>query len=178
MTRLYPYVGPADIKARIAGRPTGTSIKSVADLLAWIHGTGQYRGSDGLVPATFVIDDGGQLLLADRRSEHVACAGGGPVLSAGEMFFRANDDDIELADVSNQSTGFCPEPESWLAVAFALDRIGLAHPDRFTQEVIFRRCERCGERNVVKEGWYVCGLCGAELPAQWNFAEPGPQLPT
>jgi hypothetical protein len=137
--KLYPYVGPAGIKARLAGHPTGTPIKSVAGLLAWACGTGQYPGPDGLVPATFVIDADGGLLLADRRSEHVACAGGGPVLSAGEMFLRVTDGGIEPADVSNQSTGFCPEPESWPAVAAALDKIGVPHPGRFTTEVIFRR---------------------------------------
>jgi hypothetical protein len=71
--------------------------------------------------------------------------------------------------VTNQSTGYCPEPESWPAVATALDRIGVAHPGRFTQEIVFRRCTACGERNVVKDGWYVCGSCGADLPADWNF---------
>lgn len=74
-----------------------------------------------------------------------------------------------MAEVSNQSTGFCPEPESWPAVAAALDRIGVRHPGRFTTEVVFRRCEKCGERNVVKDDWFACGLCGAELPMGWNF---------
>jgi hypothetical protein len=36
-------------------------------------------------------------------------------------------------------------------------------------EVMFRRCVKCGERNVVKGGWFVCGVCEAELPQQWNF---------
>src|SRR6186997_241585 len=116
MTRLYHYVGPADIKARVAGRPAGTRITSAADLLAWVRGTGQRPGPDGLVAATFVIDANGDLLVADRRSEHVACAGGGPVLSAGETFFGVEGDRREVAEVSNQSTGFCPEPESWPAV--------------------------------------------------------------
>jgi hypothetical protein len=48
--------------------------------------------------------------------------------------------------------------------------LGVAHPGRFTTEVVFRRCERCGERNVVRDGWFVCGVCGAELPAEWSFA--------
>lgn len=169
MTRLYHYVGPADIKARVAGRPAGTWVTSAADLFAFARGTGQRPGPDGLVAATFAIDEKGGLLLADRRSEHVACAGGGPVSSAGEMFFLAEDDRVEVAEASNQSTGYCPEPESWLAVAAALDRIGVAHPGRFTVEVVFRRCEGCGERNVVRDGWFVCGVCGAELPAEWNF---------
>jgi hypothetical protein len=169
MTRLYSYVGPASIKARVAGRPAGTRVRSAADLLAWVRGTGPCPGPDGLVAATFVIDAAGDLLLADRRSEHVACAGGELVRSAGEMFFLVEGDVVEVAEVSNQSTGYCPEPESWPAVAAALSRIGIAHPGRFTTEVVFRRCEKCRERNVVKDGWFRCGVCGAELPGEWNF---------
>jgi hypothetical protein len=167
--RLYPYVGPGEIKARVAGRPAGTRIASAADLIAWAQGTGQQTGPDGLVAATFVIDEKGDLLLADRRSEHVACASGGPVLSAGEMFFLMEGDRVEVAEVSNQSTGFCPEQGSWPAVAAALDRIGVAHPGRFTIEVVFRRCVGCGERNVTRDGWFACGVCGADLPVEWNF---------
>jgi hypothetical protein len=169
MTKHYDYVGPADIKARCAGQVAGTRISSLSDLLTWIRGSGQRSGLGSLIPATFVIDEAGGLLLADRCSEHVACAGGGPVLSAGELFLRVSGDDVEVAEVSNQSTGFCPEPESWPAVAAALDRIGVPHPGRITTEVVFRRCEKCAERNVVKEGWFVCGICGADLPAEWNF---------
>lgn len=168
MDKLYPYVGPAEIKARVAGHPAGTRITSVAMLLNWVR-VGQCPGPDGLVAVTFVIDAAGELLVADRHSEHVACAGGGPVLSAGEMFFVVEGDGIQVAEVSNQSTGFCPEPESWPTVAAALDRIGVAHPGKFTTEVIFRRCERCGERTIVKDACFVCGVCGAELPERWNF---------
>jgi hypothetical protein len=166
--RLYHYVGPSDLEARCGGRPTGTRISSAADLLAWIRDTGQRPGPDGL-SATFVIAAEGELLLADRRSEHVACAGGGQVLSAGEMFFRFRGDRVEVAEVSNQSTGYCPEPASWPAVAGALDRVGVAHPGRFTTEVVFRRCTGCGERNIVRDAWFVCAMCGADLPAEWNF---------
>jgi hypothetical protein len=98
MTRLYRYVGPAEIKPRVAGRPAGTRISSASDLLAWLR---RADAEHGLVAATFVIDEQGDLLLADRRSEHVACAGGGPVLSAGEMFFAVDDDAVEVAEVSN-----------------------------------------------------------------------------
>jgi hypothetical protein len=166
MSKLYPYVGPPEILARAAGQPGGTRITSTADLLAWVRRADEHHG---LIAATFVLDAGGDLLLADRRSEHVACSGGQPVLSAGEMFFRINGDRVEVTQASNQSTGYCPEPASWLAVAATLDRIGVAHPDELTTEVVFRRCERCGERNLVKDGWFVCGLCAAELPSEWNF---------
>ena len=169
MKKLYRYVGPAAIQARVVGRPVGTPIRSVPDLLAWVRGTGQCPGPGGLVAATFVIDAQGDLLVADRHSEHVACAGGGPVLSAGELFLAVEGGRVEVAEASNQSTGYCPEPESWPAVATALERAGIPHPGRFTAEVVFRRCEACGERNVVKGGWLVCGVCEADLPERWNF---------
>jgi len=38
-------------------------------------------------PFTFVVDVDGVLRLAARRSEHVACAASGDVLSAGEITF-------------------------------------------------------------------------------------------
>jgi hypothetical protein len=164
--KFYRYVGPAEIRDRVAGRPAGTRVSSVSDLLAWVRRADE---DQDLVAVTFVIDEKGDLLVADRRSEHVACAGGGPVLSAGEMFFRISNDIIEVAEVSNQSTGYCPEPESWPEVAAALDRIGVTHPGRFTRQIVFWLCEKCGERNVVKDDWFVCGVCGAELPEGWNF---------
>jgi hypothetical protein len=75
----------------------------------------------------------------------------------------------EVTSVTNQSTGYCPEPDSWSAVARALDRIGVPHPGQFTSEFVFRRCPRCGERNIVREGDFICAICDAELPASWNF---------
>ncbi|MEU7874786.1 hypothetical protein [Dactylosporangium sp. NPDC049140] len=68
-----------------------------------------------------------------------------------------------------RSTGYCPDPESWPAVGEALDRIGVRHPDDFTDKVTFRRCPACGERNVVRDNDFM-HQCGSALPAQWNFA--------
>ena len=169
MTKLYAYVGPVEIRTRIGHSP-GARILCLDDLLDWVRDSAQRPGPDRLVAATFVIDSTGGLWLADRRSEHVACAGGRPVLSAGELFLLIERDRVEVAEVSNQSTGYCPEPESWPTVAAALHHIGLAHPERFTTAVVFRRCEVCGERNIVKDGWFVCVICGADLPDEWNFA--------
>jgi len=72
--------------------------------------------------------------------------------------------------VSNLSTGYCPEPASWPAVADALDRAGIPHPGRFTSAFLFRRCPACGERNVIKDDYFVCVVCDADLPAEWNFS--------
>ena len=166
LVKLYTYVGPDDIRRRVSGSARGVRINSREDLKQWIS---QSDLSSPLT-ATFVIDDSGGLLLADRRSEHLACAGGGPVLSAGEITFDLSD--LLVLEITNQSTGFCPEPESWPAVAEALDGIGLDHPNGFTTNIVFRRCTNCGERNIVKDMWYFCEVCGQELPIQWNFDSP------
>ena len=78
------------------------------------------------------------------------------------------DGDLEIAEISNQSTGFCPEPESWFSVSQALDRIPLDHPGKFTINFIFRRCVKCGLLNLVKENLFFCADCNTELPRNWN----------
>jgi hypothetical protein len=160
--RIYAYVGPDEIRAHVA--PIGTAITSLADLRAWV---GAHAGDReyGVVPATFTVTTDGVLRIAPRRSEHVACAGGGPVLAAGELFLTPT----AIDGASNQSTGFCPEPACWAALAAALDRAGIPHPGRFTIEITFRRCPECGERNLVKDDHYACAICDAELPREWNF---------
>jgi hypothetical protein len=111
----------------------------------------------------------GSLRIADRRSEHVTCAEGQPVLSAGEMTFMCGKGRIFVVSATNQSTGYCPEPESWPAVASALDRIGLAHPESFDPAFDFRRCPSCSQINVIKDERYVCDVCQSPLPKHWNF---------
>ncbi len=167
--RLYHYVGPADILASAAGHPAGVQVASPADLAVWVAAAHQYVDTTGPLVATFVISAEGVLLLADRSSEHVQCAGGQPVRSAGEMVFDCTDNIWRAVGVSNQSTGYCPEAESWPQVAAALDAIPLAHPGQFTAPYIFRRCPVCGQINLVKDGDFVCAVCGANLPPQWNL---------
>jgi hypothetical protein len=167
--KLYRYVGPDDIRIRARQQPAGLAINSAHDLQTWLQQTDQKPNAEGRFAVTFVVDAGGCLRIADRGSEHVACAAGGPVLSAGEMFLTPSDHGLSVEEISNQSTGFCPEPESWPAIATALSKLGIPHPGRFTREIVFRRCPACRERNIVKDGWFVCGVCGGDLPAQWNF---------
>jgi hypothetical protein len=45
-------------------------------------------------------------------SEHVACAGGGFVLGAGEIAFSRGGNGWAISEVSNQSTGYCPYLDS------------------------------------------------------------------
>ena len=112
MTRLYHYVGPHEIAGKVTGAPPGRRIASPADLERWIRETKQEPEASGAITVTFVVDSRGDLLIADRHSEHVACASGGPVLSAGEMSFVWTEEGFEVSEVTNQATGFCPEPDS------------------------------------------------------------------
>lgn len=167
--KLYKYVGSNEIQQKVAGFPIGLRIESVVDLKTWIYQNRQKPNEWGLIAATFVVDYEGYLRIADRHSEHIACAGGEPVFSAGEIFFSYGDRGLEVTEISNQSTGFCPEPKSWLQVAKSLDRIPIPHPGKFTVEFIFRRCPACGQINLVKNQLLFCNVCGIDLPTIWNF---------
>lgn len=164
--RKYQYVGPDNIRDLARSQPPGTVIHTADALLAWLAASPTEQTADGDWIATFTIGEDELLCLAPRRSEHVACASGGPVLSAGEVTI---DSELRIVAISNQSTGFCPEPESWPIVESVLDRIGLTHPQQFTSAVIFRLCPECNQPNIVKDVWYYCQLCDAQLPESWNF---------
>ncbi|WP_051767401.1 hypothetical protein [Streptomyces sp. NRRL S-37] len=168
--RGHRYVGPAGLKAAVRPGSGGCRIGSAADFGIWVAG----RPAAELVePFTFVVGMDGVLRLAPRRSEHVACAGGERVLSAGEIGFIHEAGRWAVGDVSNHSTGYCPDVGSWPAVARALDGAGLGHPSRFTHEVVFRRCPGCQEHNIVREGDFVCVFCGDDLPWTWNVDPTG-----
>jgi hypothetical protein len=158
-------VGPPGLRSAVRPDSEGRPIRSAADLAAWLSGRGPAERSE---PFTFVVALDGLLRLAPRRSEHVACAGGVDVLGAGEMGFTRAAGRWAVDEVTNHSTGYCPDIDSWRAVGRALDRAGVAHPGRFTHEMVFRRCEGCGERSIVREDDFVCVFCGGELPIDWN----------
>ena len=125
----------------------------------------------GIVFATFIIDTNEDLWIADRRSEHVACADGQDVLAAGEIAFERSGTRVEVLEITNQSTGYCPEPGSWAVVDAVLKRLGIAHPAGFQPEFEFRRCDGCGTTSVIKDGAFECAVCGAALSLEWNFGE-------
>jgi hypothetical protein len=163
--QVYRFIGPRDILAEQLARGAGCLITSADELTAFLD----QHTRDLDEPFTFVVDLDGRLRLAPRRSEHVACAAGQPVLAAGELGFSRAGGGWLVREASNQSTGYCPEPASWTAVAEALRRAGLVPPTGFTTTLRFRRCAACGETNVIKDDWWVCAVCEAPLPAQWNF---------
>ncbi|MFJ3759680.1 hypothetical protein [Streptomyces sp. NPDC090080] len=164
--RSYRYVGPAELKAAVRPDEGGRRIGSATAFDGWIA---EQPAAELTEPFTFVVGLDGVLRLAPRRGEHVACAGGDMVLSAGEISFTRARDRWTVNEVSNQSTGYCPDVASWPEVARALDAADLRHPSGFTHEVVFRRCPDCQEHNIVREDDFVCVFCGSDLPAAWNM---------
>ena len=168
MTGSYRYVGPPEFAEIGPEPPRRVRIAGAEDVRRWVRETVQSLDAANRVVATFVIDTEGALWLADRRSEHVQCARGQKVLAAGEMMFRLEGSEVQVVEDTNQSTGYCPEPESWPAVAAALKAAGFRAPGGFTTEFLFRRCPDCGTLSLVKEGWFECAACGGPLPLAWN----------
>jgi hypothetical protein len=168
--KLYNYVGSEEIKLSIIDFGIGTVIASVSDIRNWIDNTCDRKTiSSNLVIATFVIDMYGELRLADRHSEHIACAGRKPVLSAGEIFISCNKNYFEVSEITNQSTGYCPEIESWEHVEIALNKISINCPSCFTTKFVFRRCSSCLQINIIKDNLFICSVCNSTLSHEWNF---------
>lgn len=172
--RVYRYAGPREFMELVRAGRGGRVVRGPADLTEWLASQDPQERTE---PLTYVVGTDGLLRVAPRRSEHVVCAEGGPVLAAGEL--TLSPDALTLSPgtgvvaVSNQSTGYCPDPDCWPAVAAALDRAGIDRPSALTDPVVFRRCPGCGERNLVKDGFFVCALCDADLPAEWNLGPVG-----
>jgi len=169
--RQYAYVGPHAIRELLKQSTSRNAIRKPDDILAWISATKPTFGQNNTIVVTFIVDMNQTLWIADQRSEHVVCAAGQDVLSAGEITFAIQDQHIEVTAIANQSTGYCPEPESWPIIEQIFTQLGLSHPSNFTTEFIFRRCNSCRTINIVKDGWFECAVCQAPLSQKWNFDE-------
>lgn len=157
----YEYVGPPDILERVKGEE-GFRIENLDDLNSFLA---QRHASELDEPFTYVVNVSGCLLLAPRRSEHVECSGGSPVLGAGEIGFRTSVGALpwRACYISNQSNGYCPDVSSWSAVAQALDSVGITHGGCYTHPINFRKCQYCDNWNVVRDEVLVCALCDHDL---------------
>ncbi|KUO07851.1 hypothetical protein [Streptomyces sp. DSM 15324] len=73
-------VSGRDILRAVVPGSDGYAVRDLPGLTAFAVEDGE--------PYTYVVGLGGWLRLAPRRSEHMACAGGGAVLGAGEVSVR------------------------------------------------------------------------------------------
>lgn len=161
---MYQYIGPKEILQQVKPEKVGTIIKSKFDIKNWINTANQELDSNDEITATFVIDLSGNLRVNDRRSEHVVCANGKNILSAGEITFEIYKQKVLISQITNQSTGYCPSPKSWKDVMSVLDKLETEYPEYWTTEFIFRVCEKCNNINIVKENYFVCLICDNDLP--------------
>lgn len=168
--RLYSYVGPNSIQELLDDPAQRFQLQSADDVLRWITETGQDIQEDRAT-ATFIIDENNRMWIADQRSEHVVCARGQRILSAGEITFEVSKGNVEAVQISNQSTGYCPDPDSWPAVSAALATARVPHPDNFTSEFLFRRCNKCETINIIKDEWFECAVCQSQLSQTWNIQD-------
>ncbi|MFF7777247.1 hypothetical protein ACFZCG_22815 [Streptomyces tanashiensis] len=109
--RSYHYVGPVELKATVRPDGGGCPISSAAEFVGWIA---ERSASELAEPFTFVVGTDGVLRLAPRRSEHVACAGGAVVLSAGEISFVREADRWTVSEVSFHGTVTVAAIRLWL----------------------------------------------------------------
>ena len=167
MSRPYKYVGPRRLADLAMSDIERAEPKSEAEFALWLSA----NYNEAAVTLTYVVTRGGALRVSDRHSEHVACARGEAVLGAGELSLLVDGDAVEVESVTNQSTGYCPEPDCFPEVAAALAGAGLVPPAGFSHEFLFRRCTSCLGINLVKDGDFECATCGVELPRRWNFAD-------
>ena len=169
MIKEYRYIGSQDIIDNLPEKSARVCVTSAKDVLKWIKISKQSPEYDSCYVATFIISTDGNLWINDRHSEHVLCANGENVLSAGEITFEVDKDELEIIAISNQSTGYCPEPASWNSVAIALKDTKIPYPDDFTAKYTFRKCDKCGQKNIIKDEWYFCAVCDEPISKTWNF---------
>lgn len=164
--KSYNYCGSHELLTLVSQLPKGYIIHSTADLMHWVLETEQVpvRCNSFQVVATYIINLTGQLVLADRHSEHVVCAGGQPVLGAGEIVLSYTKKVWSINEITNQSTGYCPDPESWQAVAQALRSLNIDFPATFTHTFIFRKCSQCHTVNIIKDNQFECAVCQLPIP--------------
>lgn len=165
--KLYLYVGPPELLA-LAANSRPHRVDSRKDLQIWVDRNRGEVDREGYVPATYVVAENGGLYLADRRSEHVACARGGRVRAAGEIFFEVTSAGLAVARVSNQSTGYCPPVETWPVVENWMKSLQLESPSFFDPACEFRRCDSCENLQIWKEHSPDCLFCDRPLADHWN----------
>jgi len=160
---MYNYVGPRMLIQTLKVEQEGKKIKSNIDVNTWILETSQIPNNHNEITATFIIDSNLYLRVSDRHSEHVACAGGKQVFSAGEITFEVENGEVtKISQITNQSTGYCPDASSWQYVEKVLAKLNLPYPAYFTQAFVFKICDNCGSINIIKDNFFVCSVCGME----------------
>ena len=103
--RHYDYIGSEEFLPK-GGFPERLEIGAADSLNEWLNEHADELDLEGCIPATFVVDTDGRFWIAERNSEHVACARLDAVLSAGEIFSVASGPPLSFigSPISPQAT--------------------------------------------------------------------------
>ena len=164
---VFQYVGPRRLYSLASQTPKGKLLSGFNALREWIRKTNEPEE----IWATYVVSLDCNVLIAERQYEHVTCAGRQDVLGAGEVLLSA---DAEIMEISNYSTGYCPDVTSIHATQRAFARCCSTQFSGFSYAAEFRKCSDCGARNVVRDSWFFCAVCDSPLNSRWNFESPDP----
>jgi hypothetical protein len=107
--KRYRYLGPADLRGQVVA-VEAVAVDAFQSLDGWL--AARDPGERG-EPFPFVASLDGLLRLAPRRREHVTLAGVRDVLAAGQIAFVSAEASWRVVEVTNQSTGYCPDPHAW-----------------------------------------------------------------
>jgi hypothetical protein len=168
MKELYSYVGPKELLELVSDDVDRICISSLSEVHKWLKRTNQILDRNNSVTSTYIIDIKGVIWIGDRHMEHVVCAKGQPVLSAGEITLTINET-INASFITNQSTGFCPKPQSWKYTKLALEQANIRYPEELSVALEFRICTHCNTINIIKENHFYCAVCDNQLPNDWNI---------
>lgn len=170
---FYDYIGTKEIYENVKPQFQGTCIYNVNDINNWIKTHQQQGDVYGNIIVTFVLMPDYTLCISDRHSEHVQCANRNPVLSAGEMTFEVNRKNMvqNIAQITNQSTGYCPSPASWKKLEKTLTSFNIEYPENFDPAYIFSYCVHCQSLKIIKDNHYFCAYCNNALPTDQVFQQ-------
>lgn len=165
--RLYHYIGPKELLRSLDNTSPRHELTGPSGLEQFAKSIG-VSFWNGSATFSYVVLPPMRLFIADRRSEHLACARGEPVLTAGEITFTKGSSGLEVSAANNLSTGYCPESSSWGALDLALRAANLSGIHGFAPSFEFRFCAECSMTCVIKNEVYECPRCLGVLPREWN----------
>ncbi len=161
MTRTYNYVVSRRIAEQAEAPISRLAPATPDDIRSW-----SLAPNNGNLELTFVVDPRGQLWLSIDTASMSPARADSPYSLLASCVPRVTPQQVAVVSVSNQSTGYCPEPDCWPAVRDALRNAGLESPNEFTHAFDFRRCVSCSGINILKDGMPDCPSCGTELTCQ------------
>lgn len=89
--------------------------------------------------------------------------------AAGEVELGVAQKQLVVRGVTNQSTGYCPEPSCFGEIAAALVRVGVSATGRAVARLHLPAMSQVRSDRHREEDDFECAVCATPLPKEWNF---------